>query len=406
MLAMGLHIGQAVGQAEFDPWRTAPEHEVSMALHMLRSTPSFTISLRGYDKEEVDEYVDSLREGHDVDAEALEEAGSAIARLEDENARLSERAGDLESCLRVETPRSIFALGQRLTLILEQAEDAASETVAQANEEAERLVVDATEAADTTLRRAAQQASEAEERAASVTKEAEERAASVTKEAETRAAAVTLVAEEAARRTEEDARRKAEAILAGAEARATARSAEMEAWAERMHAHLCQERDKAAEEFARVWEQRQADLRQLADRRAELVASLDDMRDALSQTVAAARAAGVAALAGSAELSVVDDEPGGAGAAMVAALGVGTEPAANDPAYTDLAADDDYRADDITGQLMSADIMADARTDGHEPTAVPGTQALGQGTSAGVVVDDGDELDGWAASWRMTDTGA
>jgi cell division septum initiation protein DivIVA len=171
---------QAVRQAEFDPWRTAPEHEVSMALHMLRSTPSFTISLRGYDKEEVDEYVDSLREGHDVDAEALEEAGAAIARLEDENARLSERAGDLESCLRVETPRSIFALGQRLTLILEQAEDAAGETVAQANEEAERLVADATASADATLRRAAQQASEAEARAATITKEAETRAAAVT----------------------------------------------------------------------------------------------------------------------------------------------------------------------------------------------------------------------------------
>jgi hypothetical protein len=60
MLAMDRHIGQAVTQAEFDPWRIAPEHEVSMALHMLRSTPSFTISLRGYDKEEVDEYVDIM----------------------------------------------------------------------------------------------------------------------------------------------------------------------------------------------------------------------------------------------------------------------------------------------------------------------------------------------------------
>jgi cell division septum initiation protein DivIVA len=382
---------QAVRQAEFDPWRTAPEHEVSMALHMLRSTPSFTISLRGYDKEEVDEYVDSLREGHDVDAEALEEAGAAIARLEDENARLSERAGDLESCLRVETPRSIFALGQRLTLILEQAEDAAGETVAQANEEAERLVADATASADATLRRAAQQASEAEARAATITKEAE-----------TRAAAVTLVAEEAARRTEEDVRRKAEGLLAGAEARATARSEEMEAWAARMHAHLRQERDKAAEEFARVWEQRQTDLRHLADRRTELVASLDDMREALNQTVETARAAGVAALVGSAELSAVDNEPTG-----LAATGTGSMTA---PGGGPEWGDDGDASEVVTGQLLASDVLAqatDSGAEGHPAIAMPGTPALGSSEgSTEMVVDDADELDGWAASWRMTDTGA
>jgi DivIVA domain-containing protein len=396
-----------------------------MALHMLRSAPSFTISLRGYDKEEVDEYVDSLRDGHDVDAEALEEAGATIARLEDENSRLAERANDLESCLRVETPRSIFALGQRLTLILEQAEDAAGETVAQANEEAERLVAEATASADATLRHAAQQAAEAEERAttltrsseeraattievaearaAAVTRMADERAATVTKEAETRAAAVTLVAEETARRTGEEAQRKAEAVLAGAEARASARSEEMEAWAERMHAHLCQERDKAAEEFARVWEQRQADLRQLADRRAELVTSLDAMRAALHETVDAARSTEVVALVGTAELSDPEGpSPDGGSSHPVVALEAAPESDLTSPP-----------AEDVTGELVAPVVLSDGGDDDRPrpvamPVAVPGTQALsGMAGSPQVTVDDGDdELDGWAASWRVTDTGA
>ncbi|MBO0693286.1 MAG: DivIVA domain-containing protein, partial [Acidimicrobiaceae bacterium] len=71
-----------------------------MALHMLRNTPAFTVSLRGYDKEEVDEYVGALRDGREIDAEALEEAARTIERLESELADANERISDLEACLR------------------------------------------------------------------------------------------------------------------------------------------------------------------------------------------------------------------------------------------------------------------------------------------------------------------
>jgi cell division septum initiation protein DivIVA len=282
-----------------------------MALHMLRTTPAFTMSLRGYDKEEVDEYIDALREGRDTDAESLEEASAAVARLQDEVARLSERASDLESCLRAETPRSIFALGQRLTLILEEAEDAATETVAQAKAEADRLLSEATASAEATLSHAAAEAEAASARAAEITRLAEEQAASITEIAESRAAsvnrsaderastvtraadahaaAVTKAADDAARLMEADATRKVETLLAEAEARAASRAREMEEWAERMHLHLRRERDKAAEEFAQVWAQRQADLEDLAARRAEIVASLESMRAALHNTVVLAR---------------------------------------------------------------------------------------------------------------------
>ncbi len=234
-----------------------------MALHMLRSTPSFTVTLRGYDKDEVDEYIDSLRDSHDGDAEALADADSRSQFLESEVRRMTGRVGDLERALRSETPRSIDALGERLVLILDQAEAGATETVAVAENEASGIMAAARQAAE----------------------EARVEAARVMSDAQARAANTTKTAEQTAWRLEHEAQQRADEVVRQAEAQAEARITEIEQWAAQVRAQITSDQVHAREEFARVKGIRDEEIRELIGRRDAIIAGLDAVSRALVHTI-------------------------------------------------------------------------------------------------------------------------
>ena len=71
------------------------------------NAPSFTVSLRGYDREEVDEYLDSLAEA----LTRVEEAETHTRRLQAHVAKCNARIKDLEDRIRADTPKSAVALG-------------------------------------------------------------------------------------------------------------------------------------------------------------------------------------------------------------------------------------------------------------------------------------------------------
>src|SRR3984957_10894265 len=100
------------------------------------NAPSFTVSLRGYDREEVDEYLDAL-------AEALgqvEEAEEHSRRLQSHVAKCNSRIRELEDRISNDAPKSGAALGERIGLLLNAAEDAAADTVTEAQANAARIV--------------------------------------------------------------------------------------------------------------------------------------------------------------------------------------------------------------------------------------------------------------------------
>src|SRR5580658_1254042 len=98
--------------------------------------PSFTVSLRGYDREEVDDYLDSLAEA----LSQVEEAEEHTRRLQAHVARCNSRIKELEDRIRSDTPKTGVALGERIGLLLHEAEEAAAETVEKAEGEARRIV--------------------------------------------------------------------------------------------------------------------------------------------------------------------------------------------------------------------------------------------------------------------------
>ena len=212
------------------------------------NAPSFTVSLRGYDREEVDEYLDSL-------AEALgqvEEAEAHSRRLQAHVAKCNARIKELEDRIRADTPKSGIALGDRIGLLLNEAEEAASDMVARAEAEASRVHA----AADT-------RAAEAEELMRTT----------------------TVRAEEQTRRMETVARGEAAEIVAEAEARAGARTRQIEQWAEQVVSHTRAEEARQVLEQQRAKEAAMAELKGLGDQRDSAVANLTSLREALGRAV-------------------------------------------------------------------------------------------------------------------------
>ena len=199
--------------------------------------PSFTVSLRGYDREEVDEYLDSLAEA----LAQVEEAEEHSRRLQAHVARCNTRIKELEDKIRTDTPRTGAALGERIGILLHQAEEAAADVVARAEADASRTVA-AAEA----------RATEAEELMQSA----------------------TVRAEEQARRIETVAKGEAAEIVAEAEARAAARTRQIEQWAEQVISHTRAEEARMFVEQQKAKEAAQAELRTLADQRRTAAATL------------------------------------------------------------------------------------------------------------------------------------
>jgi DivIVA domain-containing protein len=212
------------------------------------NAPSFTVSLRGYDREEVDEYLDSLAEA----LAQVEEAEAHSRRLQSHVAKCNARIKELEDRIRTDTPRSGAALGERIGLLLHAAEEAAAETVAGAEADSTRIVA-AAEA----------RAAEADELLRNVTSHAEEQA----------------------RRIETVARGEAAEIVAEAEARAAARTRQIEQWAEQVVSHTRAEEARLYLEQQRAKETATVELKTLADQRTAAAATLTELRETLGRAV-------------------------------------------------------------------------------------------------------------------------
>jgi DivIVA domain-containing protein len=210
--------------------------------------PSFTVSLRGYDREEVDEYLDSLAEA----LAKVEEAEDHTRRLQAHVARCNSRIKELEDKIRADTPRSGVALGERIGILLHEAEEAAADTVGRAEAEATRIVASA-------------------------------EAKGV--EAEELLQSATARAEEQARRIETVARGEAAEIVAEADARAAARTRQIEQWAEQVISHTRAEEARMFVEQQKAREAATTELRALADQRRSAAATLLGVREAIGRAI-------------------------------------------------------------------------------------------------------------------------
>jgi DivIVA domain-containing protein len=211
-------------------------------------TPSFTVSLRGYDREEVDEYLDSLAEA----LARVEEAEEQTRRLQAHVARCNGRIKELEDKIRADTPRTGMALGERIGLLLHEAEEAAADLRSRAEADRSRIVAGA-EA----------KAAEADELMHSVTAQAEDQA----------------------RRIEAVAKGEAAEIVSEAEARAAARTRQIEQWAEQVISHTRAEEARMFVEQQQAKDAAAAELHALAEQRRAAAATLLSVREAIGQAV-------------------------------------------------------------------------------------------------------------------------
>ena len=210
--------------------------------------PSFTVSLRGYDRVEVDEYLESMSDSLGQADEAQEEN----RRLEAQIARLNGRVKELEDHLNSDTPRTGAILGERIGILLRTAEETATDTVLRAEAESARI----------------------EEEAKQRLADAEE------------AARVSIArGQEQARRVEASARAQASEIASEAEARATARTRQIEQWAEQVISHTRAEEARMLREQEEKRRAALAELRSLGEQRDAVAATLAQLRETLGQAL-------------------------------------------------------------------------------------------------------------------------
>lgn len=222
-------------------------------------TPNFTITLRGYDREEVDRYLDSLGSSLD-DNEDLQERNH---RLQAQTQRLSARVKELEELLQAEPPKSGAALGQRIGMLLHQAEEAAAEAIAGAETRARQIQA------------------EAQARADALIAEADAKLAS----AEATLHQAVAKAEEQAERIEAAARTHAEEILAEAEARASARARQIEQWAEQVVSHTRAEEARMFREIQQRKEAAESELLSLSEERSRAMQTLRSLHRSIGETL-------------------------------------------------------------------------------------------------------------------------
>ncbi len=184
--------------------------------------PEFAVTVRGYDRAQVDEYIDWLREWLSNATVRMEGAEAESAQLVEQVRRLQMRVDDLEVETSGEPPRTIGALGERMTRILELAEEGATAVRADAQTEADQLVARARAEAEAVARGTQQRQAELDSRLANAT----ERAQQIKQEAETRAtesaAKIMREAETRARTLDTQAKERARELVEGAQLQRTA----------------------------------------------------------------------------------------------------------------------------------------------------------------------------------------
>ena len=211
-------------------------------------TPSFTVSLRGYDREEVERYLDSLAEALGQVEQAEEEKRSLRGQI----GRLEHRVVELEDRIQADTPKTGAVLGERIALLLRSAEETAGDTITRAEVKAEELMADARQTIE---------------------------------QADDQARQTVAQSGEQARRIEASARAEASEIISDAELRATARTRQIEQWAEQVVSHTRSEEARMLEEHRVKRDAANAELRSLALQRDRVAQTLHDLRDALGQAL-------------------------------------------------------------------------------------------------------------------------
>jgi DivIVA domain-containing protein len=226
-------------------------------------SPNFTMALRGYDKDQVDQYLESLSERTSEADDQLYEMQEQSSYLEGEHERLLARVEELESAIRTETPHTVAALGQRITLILSEAEEGASDTISQAEARAQYLVGEAERLAEATRRQAETVSAQANETLAGAQRQAEA----------------------LAERLEAEARGRAASIVGDAQMRAQRRHDQIESWAQEVIVRTQADQVRLTEEFAKARRHHDAELHALAGQRDDAVAALRTLQGALGRAI-------------------------------------------------------------------------------------------------------------------------
>jgi DivIVA domain-containing protein len=211
-------------------------------------SPTFTVSLRGYDRMEVDEYLDSLSDA----LGQVEHSREQVRQHQAVIAKLKGRIVELEDRINSDTPRTGAVLGERIGLLLRQAEDTAADTIRRG-----------------------------EDRAAELIAESNRKLA----DAEDEAAAIVARADEQARRTEAAARAEADEVIADAERRATVRTRDIEQWADQTISRTRADEAKMRHEQDVERQRAMSELRDLAAKRDAVAATLADLREALGNAL-------------------------------------------------------------------------------------------------------------------------
>jgi len=229
--------------------------------------PDFAMALRGYDRLQVDDYLErQQRWAADVelrlgDAEHRAEAGEAAA------ATLRSRLTELEAKQAEDAdgpPRSIAALGDRVGQILQTAWDAGEEV------------------RDEVVSTARAEAVEIERRAA----ERDAESAAALDRAGAQAAEVLAAAEQTRHEAEADAARIREEAEGTARVKAAELVAEAEATAERVRNDAAASAERTIEAAERRRDELEEVIAGLVQRRDAALAELDRVRAALEQVVA------------------------------------------------------------------------------------------------------------------------
>jgi DivIVA domain-containing protein len=248
-----------------------------------QALPTFTQALRGYHKEEVDQYLRELRDTREEEAQARADAEAEVRHL---RARVS----SLERSLQDETPHTIEALGERMVVILRNAEEGAKETVTRAQEEADRLCREARERADAFVRQASLRSNQAAEELKSARLEAEDLIQRAESEANERATGMINMAEAqasahlaGAQRRATELREQTEADQRRAETEASAHLAEAERRGADIRAEVQAERRQAEEAIQTIQERAEDELERLAAHRREVLDSLGDVQGTIGR---------------------------------------------------------------------------------------------------------------------------
>jgi cell division septum initiation protein DivIVA len=237
-------------------------------------TPEFTTSLRGYDRIQVDDYVDTLREWLDAATARMQAAEADASQLREQTMRLRQRVAELEADADQEPPRSLNALGDRIARMLALADESAQAVQAGAESAAAELVTQAQADAEELIRSTRARQAEIEAWLSQTTRQADQLVAQAEERAALAAAQLTSDAEARAAATAAMAEQRAQELIARAESDAAELTDAAEA-----------DRARTLHELAAKREELTGHIRSLEAQRDEVLAALTGLRESLHRTI-------------------------------------------------------------------------------------------------------------------------